>query len=70
LYSTGGHLDAVADFAGMHLSPVSRIVVKVSEAFARLAPNYIGFPTTNDECRKTQQDFYNTAQFSRVLGAI
>jgi hypothetical protein len=70
LYSTGGHLDAVADFAGMHLSTVSRIAVKVCEAIARLAPNYIGFPTTHDECRKTQQDFYNIAQFPRVLGAI
>jgi DNA-binding MarR family transcriptional regulator len=36
LYSTGGHLQQVADFMGMHISTACRIVKRVSEAIARL----------------------------------
>ncbi|KAJ3619272.1 hypothetical protein MTP99_004967 [Tenebrio molitor] len=28
LYATGGHLDQIADYMGMHLATVSRIVVR------------------------------------------
>lgn len=70
LFSTGGHLDAVADSAGMHFSTVSRIVVPVSEAIAGLYQNYISMPNEMNEIRKTQQDFYNIAGFPKVVGAI
>lgn len=70
LYSTGGHLDTVADFAGMHLSTVSRIVVRVSEAIAELAPLYINMPTDINTITKTQQNFYDTAAFPKCIGAI
>ena len=58
LFSTGGHLDAVADFARMHLSTVSRIVPRVSEAIAHLRPNYIQMPRNPDAIRSTQHEFF------------
>lgn len=69
-YSTGGHLQAIADFAGMHLSTVSRIIVRVSEAIAANYDRFIRFPIEEDEIRSTQQKFYNIAAFPRVIGAI
>ncbi|XP_018569031.1 putative nuclease HARBI1 [Anoplophora glabripennis] len=70
LYSTGGHLDLVADFAGMHLSTVSRIIVRVSEAIANLSQNYVSMPTNINSIRATQQNFYDVANFPRVIGAV
>ncbi|KAF5281910.1 hypothetical protein FQR65_LT14436 [Abscondita terminalis] len=70
LYSTGGHLQSIADFSGMHLSTVSRIVKRVSEAIARLYPRYIKFPNTEIEIKQSQQQFYSVASFPRVVGAI
>lgn len=70
VYATGGHLLALADFGGMSKASVSRIVVRVSEAIAALRPIYIKFPQTEEEIRKTQQDFYDLYSFPRVIGAI
>lgn len=70
IYSTGGHLQSVADFAGMHLSTVSRIICRVSNAIAELANEYIQFPTDPEMIRKTQQDFFDIASFPRVTGCV
>ncbi|KAI4455387.1 hypothetical protein MML48_9g00011346 [Holotrichia oblita] len=35
-FASGGHLNSVADFVGMDISTASRIIVRVSEAIARL----------------------------------
>ena len=70
LYATGGHLDQIADYMGMHLSTVSRIVVRVSEAIASLRNMYIKLPEAENNLRKIQQDFYDVAQFPTVIGAI
>jgi hypothetical protein len=70
LYSTGGHLQQVADFMGMHISTACRIVKRVSEAIARLYGQHIVFPNGIEEIRTTQEDFFNVAAFLRVLGAI
>ncbi|CAH1366211.1 unnamed protein product, partial [Tenebrio molitor] len=47
-YSTGGHLQSIADYCGMHVSTVSRIIVRVSRTIADLYNMYISFPTTNE----------------------
>lgn len=70
VYSTGGHLDSVADFMGMHESTTSRIVVRVSEALAGLYREEIKLPDTQDAIRKVQQDFFDIAAFPTVLGAM
>lgn len=70
VYSTGGHLDAIADFMVMDLSTVSRILVRVSEAVAEMYNDYISPPRNDDDTRKTQQDFFDIASFPRVIGTI
>lgn len=55
---------------GMHLSTVSRIIKKVSEAIARLRPRFIKMPEGIDEIQATQNKFFDIASFPRVLGAI
>jgi len=44
LYSTNGFLITMGDYGGMDKSTVSRIIVRVSEAIASLAHNYIKLP--------------------------
>lgn len=63
-------MQTMADFSGMHLSTVSRIVLRVSEAIARLYKNMIHLPTTEQEIKSAQQAFFRVAQFPRVIGAI
>jgi hypothetical protein len=70
LYASAGHLQLVADFMGIHLSTASRCVAKVSAALARLAPNFIKMPQTDQERAEVQNDFFEIARFPRVLGAI
>ena len=60
----------MADYMGMHLSTVSRIVKKVSEAIARLYPQIIKMPRTRMELRRTQNKFFEISRFPRVIGAI
>jgi hypothetical protein len=67
-YSTGGHLQSIADYCGMHVSTVSGIIVRVSRTIADLYNMYISFPTTNEEIVQEQIKF--VAAFPRVVGAI
>ncbi|KAI4455445.1 hypothetical protein MML48_9g00016292 [Holotrichia oblita] len=69
-YSTGGHLQAIADFAGMHVSTVSRIIKRVSAIIAALGRRYIKFPDTQEAIKACQRKFYDVASFPRVIGAI
>lgn len=69
-YATGNHLLSIADFEGMHVSTCSRIVHRVSRAIAGQFNNYVKFPTTMDEIRQSQLNFFNIASFPRVVGAI
>lgn len=70
VFATGSHLLTVSDLFGVHLSTVSRIVCRVSQALASLAPVFIKFPSTPHEIRETQNRFYDIASFPRVLGVI
>jgi hypothetical protein len=69
-YSTGGHHQSIADCCGMHVSTVSRIIVRVSRTIADLYNMYISFPTTNEEIVQEQIKFFEVAEFPRVVGAI
>lgn len=66
-YATGTHLDALADFAGMDTATVSRSIVRVSEALARLYPEVIRMPA--DRVRE-QVDFHSIARFPRTIGVV
>ncbi|XP_031328081.1 putative nuclease HARBI1 [Photinus pyralis] len=69
-YATGNHLLSIADFAGVHVSSVSRIVKKVSVAIASLRARYIKLPFTAEGLLELQQQFYEVARFPRVIGAV
>ncbi|KAJ8931625.1 hypothetical protein NQ314_015419 [Rhamnusium bicolor] len=66
-YATGGHLNSLADFGGMDISTVSRILVRTSEAIAKLYPRYIKMPedTVGEQVR-----FYDIARFPRTIGVV
>ncbi|CAG9773144.1 unnamed protein product [Ceutorhynchus assimilis] len=68
-YPTGGHLNFLADFGGMDTSTVSRIIVRVSEAIARLYPQYIDMPQPQNIIDE-QIKFHDIARFPRVLGVV
>ncbi|KAJ3662284.1 hypothetical protein Zmor_006639 [Zophobas morio] len=69
-YSTGGHLQAIADFSGTHVSTACRIMKRVTEAVARHSSEFIKFETDQHFMKKRQQDFFEIASFPRVSGAI
>lgn len=69
-YATNGFMITMGDYGGMDKSTVSRIVVRVSEAIASLAPIYIKLPQTQEEILRAQRNFFNIAAFPRVIGAI
>lgn len=70
LYATGSFLITMGDFSGVSISSAQRIVHRVSAAIARLRPNYIHFPSTQEEIRREQLQFYNIARFPKVIGCI
>lgn len=55
---------------GKHPSTASRIVVRVSEAIARLSGNYIKSPNEMQSIQRTQQKFFDIAAFPEVIGAV
>lgn len=55
---------------GVHKSTASRIVRKVSHKLALLRPTFINFPETQDEMNSVKQEFCNTANFPKCIGAI
>ncbi|KAJ3653046.1 hypothetical protein Zmor_018964 [Zophobas morio] len=69
-FASGGHLSTVADYMGMHISTVSRIIRRVSDAIARLYHHFIKMPQTLMEQRLIQNGFFDIARFPRVIGAI
>lgn len=60
----------IADFAGVCISSVCRIVKRVSEAIGRRADNYITMPRNETEMRAAAAAFYAIAKFPRTIGAI
>lgn len=67
--ATGTHLSCIGDFGGVHLSTVSRIIVRVGRALAGLYNRFIKMPT-NNEIAECQLKFYEKSRFPRVIGAI
>lgn len=70
MYATGSFLITMGDFCGVSTTSAHYIVHRVSRAIARLRPQYICFPTTDDEIRREQLNFYNIARFPKVIGCI
>lgn len=69
-YATGSMQQVLGDIAGVHKSTVCKCILKVSIAIASLARLYIHMPQTAEELNQTSYQFYNIAQFPKVIGAI
>lgn len=69
-YATGSMLIVAGDFCNVHKSTASKVVWKVTQAIARLRPQYIRFPATQEERSTVQRGFYDIDRFPRVLGAV
>ncbi|RVE41446.1 hypothetical protein evm_013903 [Chilo suppressalis] len=69
-YATGCHQLTIGDFCGVSRTTANRVIHRVTAAIATLGHNYIKFPQTEADIRKTQIDFYNIAKFPKVMGAL
>lgn len=69
-YALGSMQITVADFGGVCRASVCRILVRVSEAIARLRPQYVKMPETEEERKAASDAFFQIAAFPRVIGAI
>ncbi|XP_055918360.1 uncharacterized protein LOC129950444 [Eupeodes corollae] len=54
-FAIGNHLLSIADFGGMHVSTVSRIVSRVATGIAKLYRKYIKIPSTSSEVSQYMQ---------------
>ena len=61
---------AIADFAGVCVSSVCRIIRRVSLALAKQRKRFIRMPITESELHDASRDFYAVARFPRTIGAI
>lgn len=68
--STGGFYSAVGDLHGISKETTYRIVKQVACAVASLHSQYIVFSEDHSSMRQRKLQFYNIAQFPRILGAI
>ncbi|RZB39755.1 HTH 23 domain containing protein, partial [Asbolus verrucosus] len=59
LYATGGHLSSVADYMGIHTSTACRIVQRVSKGIASLYKEVVKIPSSIEEIKQSQNEFYN-----------
>ena len=60
----------IGDFNGVHKSTASRIILRVSQVIASLAPEYIKLPQGENEIVACKAEFYRIAKFPRVVGAV
>lgn len=70
LYALGSIELAIADFAGVSITSVCRIMKRVSGALAEKAPEFIRMPSNEEELRESSRAFYNIARFPRTIGSI
>lgn len=69
-YASGSFMRCVGDMAGLHKSTVCRIIQRVTRAIAKLRPQYINMPATDEDRLAVATDFYKISRFPKVLGAI
>jgi len=69
-YATGSFLISAGDVMGVSKSAACVIVHDVSVALAKLRPQIIKMPETNDEIKELHKQFYGIAKFPLVIGAI
>ncbi|XP_055839639.1 putative nuclease HARBI1 isoform X2 [Episyrphus balteatus] len=69
-YALGSIQLSIADFIGVSISTVHRILKRVSNAIANLAPQFVRMPETPGERLQAAREFYDIAKFPRTIEAI
>ncbi|XP_047019526.1 putative nuclease HARBI1 [Helicoverpa zea] len=69
-YATNSTQMLIGDICGWSTPTANKIIHRVSATIAALHKEYIKFPTTQQEMRKEQDNFYQIARFPRVIGAM
>ncbi|RVE40628.1 hypothetical protein evm_014723 [Chilo suppressalis] len=69
-YATGSFYITIGDFGGIHNSTICRIIKKVTGAIASLRQTFIQLPRSDEDIRRTQEEFYKIARFPRIISAI
>lgn len=69
-YATGSFLITVGDFCGISEMSAQTIVHRISPVIAALRHEFIKLPTTLEEIRHNQREFFDIARFIRVVGCI
>ncbi|KAL0879788.1 hypothetical protein ABMA27_003499 [Loxostege sticticalis] len=69
-YATNNSQLTIGDYSGLSTPTAQRIIHRVSAAIASLHREYIKFPSTQQEIRRNQNEFYQIARFPRVIGAM
>ncbi|RZC40733.1 hypothetical protein BDFB_011510, partial [Asbolus verrucosus] len=54
---------------GIHTSIACKIVQRMSKAIASLYKEVMKIPSSIEEIKQSQNEFYNIARFPRVIGA-
>lgn len=69
-FATGSFIISAGDFAGVSTTSAHRIIHRVTNVIASLRPHFIKFPTTTEEIKYEQLQFYYISRFPRVIGCI
>lgn len=69
-YATNNFQKELADIHGRHQTTVSRIVSQVSFSLAKLRPNFVRFPSSNNDGDQTMTIFKEIANFPGVIGVV
>lgn len=69
-YATNSMLISIGDFSGISKATAGRIIRRVTIAIARLRPNYIKMPETEEEMRQVTEELFKISKFPCVLGTI
>ncbi|CAI6351656.1 unnamed protein product [Macrosiphum euphorbiae] len=69
-YATASILISAGDVIGVSKSAACVIVHDVSVALAKLRPQIVKMPETNDEIKELHKQLYGLAEFPLVIGAI
>jgi hypothetical protein len=69
-YASDNFLINVGELSGLSKSSTSKIVKQVSFAIARLCPQFIAMPRTQQEINSVKSGFFSLARFPHCVGAI
>ena len=69
-YATGSFQLVVGDTFSIDKATVCRTVHRVTRVLAALRPEYVRFPSTEEEWRQVANTFYTKSQIPSVVGAI